>query len=282
MNSSRRSFLQAAAAAPILGAAFLNSQLAFAGIPESETGGVKFRLGLASYSFRKFDRANAIRMCVRARLGCICFKDFHLKMDATDEECRAAAEECKKAGLNLYACGTVYMKKPEDVVNAFRYAKAAGMNTIVCAPSPELLPLVEEKVKETGIYIAIHNHGPGDKVYPTPESVIEKVGKFDKRVGLCIDVGHTERIGASVLKSIFDYKDRIHDFHFKDITEKAQKGHGTLCGEGVLALPEYLAALKQIGYDRVVSFEWEEEADDPLPGLMQNVGYTRGLLRMMK
>jgi sugar phosphate isomerase/epimerase len=285
MNSSRRNFcriLGAVAAAPVFGASLFNTELAAAKAPETEAGGVKFHLGLASYSFRKFDRSKAIQMTARAGLGYICFKDFHLKLDSTDEECKAAAEECKKAGVNLYGCGVVYMKKPEEVVNVFRYAKAAGMSTIVGAPAPELLPLVDEKIKETGIYLAIHNHGPGDKVYGTPEIVMEKVGKFDQRIGICIDVGHTARIGGDVVKSILNFKDRIFDVHFKDINEKSQKGHGTICGDGVLELPEYLAAFKEIGYDRVVSFEWEEEAEDPLPGLMQNVGYVRGLLRMMK
>jgi sugar phosphate isomerase/epimerase len=211
----------------------------------------------------------------------MCFKDMHLKMDSTDEQCAAAAEECKKAGLALYGCGVVNMQNAAAVDNAFRYAKAAGMMTIIATPQPDVLPLVEAKVKETGIYVAIHNHGPGDKVYPTPETIMEKIGSLDKRIGMCMDVGHTARIGGDVVKSIREFKERIHDIHFKDETAATPQGQPCICGRGVLDLPGYLAALLEIGYDRVVSFEYETDANDPLPGLMESIGYVRGILRMM-
>jgi sugar phosphate isomerase/epimerase len=234
---------------------------------------------VASYTFRNFDRTKTIEMTRRAGFERLCFKDMHLKMTATDTECAAAAEECTKAGLTLYACGVVSMRNAADVNNAFRYAQAAGMETIVAVPQLAVLPQVEEKVKETGIFIAIHNHGPGDTLYPTPEAIMENVNSLDKRIGICIDVGHTARIGADVVKSILDYKDRIHDVHFKDGTAATPQGQTCICGRGVLDLYGYLTALIEIGYDRVVSFEYEADQDDPLPGLMESAGYIRGMLK---
>lgn len=275
-RSSRRQFLQAAAASTFV-SAFVPSLLS--GAEESASGTIKFELGLASYTTRKFDRAKTIEMANKAGLKFLCLKDFHLKLSSTDEECAAAAEECKKAGITLYGCGVVTMKKPEEVDNAFRYAKAAGMATIVAVPFPDVLKKVEEKVKETGICVAIHNHGPGDKMYPTPETIIDKIKDLDKRIGLCIDVGHTERIGVSAIESIKKYADRLLDLHIKDETEKTPKGKTCICGKGVLDLPGYIAALKEIGYDRVVSFEYEADADDPLPGLTASVEYIRALIK---
>jgi sugar phosphate isomerase/epimerase len=281
MKPSRRRFLQTAVAAPILAGFGMSNVIAKDNQEVSKSGEVKFQLGLASYTTRKFDRSQTIEMCKRAGLKNICFKDMHLKLTATDEECAAAVEECKKAGLNLYGGGVIYMNKPENVENAFRYAKACGMTTIVGVPEPSVLPLVDEKVKATGIYVAIHNHGPGDKVYPTPDSIIEKIENFDKRIGLCIDVGHTARIGVDVIETIKKYKNRIFDFHFKDETEASSKGQTCICGRGVLDLPGYLNAIKEVGYDRIVSFEYEADEKDPLPGLMESVGYTRGIIRML-
>jgi sugar phosphate isomerase/epimerase len=281
--TSRRRFLQAAVTLPVLTVAgnTTTSGTQLYAAEKSNSGEVKFSLGLASYSTRKFDRAQTLAICKRSGLPNVCFKDFHLKLTSTDDECKAAAEECRKNGVNLYAGGVIYMKKPEEVQNAFRYAKAAGMTTIVCAPDPPLLPQIDELVKETGIYIAVHNHGPGDKIYPTPESIIEKVGGLDKRIGLCIDVGHTARIGGDVIGSIKKFKDRIFEYHFKDETEATPRGKGCICGWGALDLPGYLAAVKESGYDRVVSFEYEIDENDPLPGLMASVGYVRGVLRML-
>lgn len=279
MNPSRRRFIRTAIAVPAFAGLGLSVSPSLAADPTESK--VKFRLGVASYTFRSFDRAKTLQMTRRAGLDAICFKDMHLAMNSTNEQCAAAAEETKKAGLDLYACGVVYMRNPEEVTNAFRYAKAAGMATIVAAPQPALLPLVEEKVKETGIYIAIHNHGPGDDTYPTPEAIMEKVGSLDKRIGICVDVGHTARIGGDVIQSIRDYKERIHDIHLKDETAATTQGQTCICGRGVLDLPGYLQALIDIGYDRVASFEYEADGNDPLPGLMESVGYIRGVLRMI-
>jgi len=276
MKLSRRHFIQTAVVVPSLAGLNVTSS-SFAAAPTAERK-PKFQLGVASYTFRNFDRARAIEMTRRAGFEKICFKDMHLKLMSTDEECAAAAEECKQAGLALYACGVVSMRNETEVDNAFRYAKAAGMETIVAVPQPAVLPQVEEKVKETGIYIAIHNHGPGDKLYPTPETIMERIHSLDKRIGMCIDVGHTARIGADVVKSIRDYKDRIYDIHLKDETEAAPQGQTCICGRGVLDLYSYLMALIEIGYDRVVSFEYEADQRDPLPGLMESAGYTRGML----
>jgi len=277
MNISRRRFIQTSVAVPAL-AGLGTTSSSFAAAQTAEHNKPKFTLGVASYTFRNFDRAKTIEMTRRAGFEKICFKDMHLKMTATNEECASAAEECAKAGLALYACGVVNMRNAEDVDNAFRYAKAASMETIVAVPQPAVLPQVEEKVKETGIYIAIHNHGPGDRLYPTPEVIMENIHTLDKRIGICIDVGHTARIGADVVKSIIDYKDRIHDVHFKDETEATPQGQTCICGRGVLNLYSYLMALIEIGYDRVVSFEYEADQRDPLPGLMESAGYVRGML----
>ena len=130
--------------------------------------GLPFQLGLASYTTRKFTLEETVAMAKRVGLTHLCLKSFHLPLDATDEQIVAAAKTVKDAGLDLYGGGVISMKKPEDVEQAFAYAKAAGMRTIVGVPAPEVLPLVNEKVKQFDIEVAIHNHGPGDKVYPTP------------------------------------------------------------------------------------------------------------------
>ena len=276
MNFSRREFLRTTTALALSAPLFPPLS---ASQKVSASGEIKFRLGLASYTFRKFNRADTIAAAKQIGLHSMCFKDFHLPMNAADEECTAAAAECKAAGITLYGCGVVYMNKPEDVENAFRYAKAAGMTTVVGVPKPELLPLVEEKVKATNIAVAIHNHGPGDKVYPTPESIYEKIKDLDKRIGICNDIGHTERSGVDGAEAIKKYGHRTLDMHIRDITEKTEKGRCCVCGTGVLDLAGYVNALKEIGYDRVVSFEYEANADNPMPGLTKSVEYMRELIK---
>jgi len=219
-----------------------------------------------------------LAMTKRVGLTHICLKSFHLPLDATVEQIAAAAAKVKEAGLDLYGCGVVSMKTEQDVNQAFDYAKAAGMRAIVAAPIPDVLPLVNEKVKQFDIEVAIHNHGPGDKIYPTPESIYEKVEKLDKRIGLCIDIGHTARIGADPIADAERFADRLLDVHVKDVSAAAPEGKTVEIGRGVIDIPAFLRTLIKINYARVASFEHEKDENDPLAGLAESVGYIRGVL----
>ena len=78
------------------------------------------------------------------------------------------------------------------------------------------LIIVNKKVKETGINLAIHNHGPGDEKYPTPESAYILIKDMDPGMGLCVDIGHTVRIGEDPIKDTARFMDRVLDIHIKD------------------------------------------------------------------
>ena len=238
----------------------------------------KFELGLASYTLREFKLEEALAMTRRVGLKYICLKDFHLAMDSTPAQIRATVQKVKDAGLILYGGGVIYMKNEKQVHRAFDYAKAAGMKVIVGVPQPEFLPLVNEKVRQYDIKVAIHNHGPTDKVYPTPASVYEKIKDLDKRIGLCNDIGHTMRAGIDPAVSARKYADRLLDVHMKDVSEAAAKGHGVEVGRGVIDIPRFLKTLIKIEYDGIVSFEYEKDAKDPMAGLAESVGYVKGVL----
>ncbi len=135
------------------------------------------------------------------------------------------------------------MSSEAEVHQAFDYAKAAGMKVIVGVPRPDVLALVEQKVKQYNIKVAIHNHGPGDKTYPTPESAMERIKSLDKRIGLCIDIGHTARIGADPIQDVVRFADRLHDLHIKDVSAAAASVETLEIGRGVIDMPAFLKAL---------------------------------------
>lgn len=280
--STRRTFLQAAA----VGTAAVLAPAGLARAAEPAAGGEAkkkpLKFGLASYTTRKFSLDETIAMAKRVGLEYLCLKDFHLPLTASADEIRAAAEKVKEAGLILYGCGVVTMRNEADVNRAFEYAKTAGMTTIIAAPMPEVLPLVDKKVREYDLFVAIHNHGPGDKVYPTPESIIEKIAKLDGRIGLCIDIGHTVRIGADPIRDAARYADRLHDVHIKDVSAAAPEGNTLEIGRGVIDIPAFLSVLLKTGYSKVVSYEYEKDEKDPLPGLAESVGYVNGVLAALK
>ena len=277
-EQSRRRFLQVAGvgAISLAGAGRGQAQIGSAG--KARKTKTRFELGLASYTLREFNLEQTLAMTKRVGLKNICLKSMHLELDSTPEQIRETVQKVKDAGLNLYGGGVIYMRDENQVNNAFDYAKAAGMKVIVGVPEPDLLSLVNEKVRQYDIKVAIHNHGPTDKVYPTPTSIIEKINKLDKRIGLCMDIGHTMRSGVDPSIPAKKYADRLIDLHIKDVSAADRNGHAVEMGRGIINIPEFFETLINIGYDSFASFEYEKDGKDPLAGLAESVGYARGVL----
>lgn len=239
------------------------------------------KIGVASYSLRKLSLDQTIKALTRFSVTHVCLKSMHMPLDSSDEEIRRISAKVRDAGLNLYGAGVIYMKTKEEVLNAFRYAKAADLDVIVGVPNHELLPLANEQVQEYDIKLAIHNHGPGDKLYPTAQSIYDRIQDFDNRVGMCLDIGHEIRIGLNAHESARKYADRIYDVHLKDVNVAAPEGHNIEMGHGVIDIPGFLKVLMEINYQGVVGIEYEKDGDDPLPGLAESLGYIRGILSIM-
>ena len=244
----------------------------------AKKGKEKFDLGLASYTFKKFNTEQTIAMTKRLGLKYICFKDFHMPLKSTPAEIEKTAAKVKEAGLTLYACGVIYMKTEADIQQAFDYAKAAGIKMIIGVPNYELLGSVEKKVKEYDIKVAIHNHGADFPLYPSPASAYERVKDLDKRMGLCIDVGHTQRAGIDPSEAVEKFADRLLDLHIKDESSATTEGTTVEMGRGVIDLVKLMRTLIKINYSGIASFEFEKDETDPLAGVAESVGYTRGIL----
>lgn len=236
------------------------------------------KLGLTTYTFREFNLEQAVAMTRRVGLEYICLKDLHLPLDSGPEKIAEVTKMVRGAGLKLYGGGVIYMRSEEAVNGAFAYAKAAGMKTITAMPSEELLTLVEKNVRRYDIRVAIHNHGPGDELYPTPASIYRRVRDMDKRVGICMDIGHTMRAGVDPCEAAERFGYRLLDIHIKDVTAATKEGKTVEIGRGVIDIPRFVGILVDMDYSGVVSFEYEKDAKDPLAGLAESVGYVKGVL----
>ncbi|HEY3936535.1 MAG TPA: sugar phosphate isomerase/epimerase [Bryobacteraceae bacterium] len=269
----RRSFLGGAAGLAVA----VNSELRG---QEYRIAGADLKLGIASYSFRKFTRTQAIQMTKELGTPYLNVKDFHLKLDSTPEEIDAAKKEFADAGIILVGCGNVSFPKDDetDIRNKFEYAKRAGFPLIVCAPTAETLPKLEKYVKEYNIKIAVHNHGPEDKHFPTPESVLKAEKGMDPRCGLCMDIGHTSRTGVDIVEWIVKAGPRLLDMHVKDLADPMVKESQVAVGDGKLPLPRIFLQLIKMKYNGSVNLEYEVHADDPMPGMQKSFSYMRGVL----
>lgn len=238
------------------------------------------RLGVASYSLREFPRDKALEMVKALRTPYINFKSVHLEYDKTPAELAEIRTQVEAAGFKIVGGGTITFNVDTDegVEKYFAYAKAAGMPTMVSTGAPAVLPRVEKFAKQYDIKVALHNHGPEDKNYPAPGDFMKIIKSMDRRMGLCIDVGHTARAGVDPAKAILDAGPRLHDVHMKDLTDLSTPRSQVAVGEGKLPIAQIFQALQAIRYPGYVNLEYEINSKDPLPGMQQSFAHMRGVL----
>ncbi len=267
--------------------------LPFAGLPDfvaAQTAPADpwrgLKIGVATYTFREWPIEETIKGLQRSGMKYISIKNVknHIDLSHTTEERKARAKMFRDAGMVPLSVGNVSMRTGEaDIRKAFEYARDIGVTTIVCAPSQDAIPILDKMVKEFDIKLAIHNHGPEDKgFFPSPYDVWKAVEKYDKRIGLCIDVGHTARAGVDPAESIIKCKERLYDVHLKDISALGNRNTPIEGGRGILNLKAILSALIKINYQGLAGYEYEKDGKDPLPGLTETLGYTKGLLAGLK
>jgi sugar phosphate isomerase/epimerase len=249
------------------------------GTPSGEA--LPVRLGLASYTFRNFTRAQMIGYMKQLRVFALNAKDVkdHLPMDPEGE--KAALADYAAAGITLHAVGAIYFDKDDDadIRNKFEYCKRAGVGVIVAGdPAPGTLPRIEKFVKEYDIRIAIHNHGPEDKLWPSPLDVLKAVKGMDPRMGCCIDVGHCVRAGTDVVQAIREAGPRLFNVHMKDLTDFQNKESQVPVGDGKMPVRKMFEALAAMKYQGFVDLEYEVHPDDPMPGVIASFAFMRGVL----
>ena len=290
--TTRRSFLKqaglataAAVGGQALGTSVIHAQQTVATGHGQDT----FRLGMAGYTFNKFKLDPTLEMVKKVDVHYLCIKDFHLPLNSTDPEIAAFHAKCKSFNVTGYGVGPIYMGSEQEVNDAFAYARRVGVKLLVGVPfkmvekkrvaSVELLKLVDAKVREFDIQYAIHNHGPDmPELFPSAESAMELIQDLDKRVGLCLDIGHEFRDGKDPVKAMTRFADRVHDIHLKNVTAPDRKGRGIEMPRGAIDLLAFVRVLRQVKYSGVCGLEYEKDMDNPLTGVAESVGYFRGLM----
>ena len=286
---SRRQLIKAGTIAAVIPAipAISNTVLGTCNIAPTEEPDpwLGLKVGVATYTLRALKIEDAIQGVKRVGLKYVSIKNVtnHIDLSHSSEERKKRAQMFRDAGITPLSVGNINMRMGEDEIRqAFLFARDIGVPTIVCAPTQDLIPLLDKMVKEFDIRLAIHNHGPEDKFFPSPYDVMRAIEKFDKRIGLCIDVGHTARAGVDPAESIIKCQERLYDVHLKDISAMGNKNTPIEAGRGILDSKAILAALLRIKFQGLVGFEYEKDEKDPVPGLAESVGYNKGLLASLK
>jgi sugar phosphate isomerase/epimerase len=273
---SRRAFFGTVASAVALPAL---AGAATSVVATQASAGKTLKLGVASYSMRKFTLDQALDMARALGIQYMTFKDVHVPRTDPPETTRALRAKIEAAGITIMGGGTITMQNDAAQIRQdFVYAKNAGMPLIYASPDPAALDVIESMVKEHDVKLVIHNHGPEDKWWPAPKDAYNAIKARDKRMGLCIDIGHTTRTGTDPVQACLDCQDRLYDMHVKDLKVKTDKDSQVEVGRGVLDFPSLFRTLLKVGYQGQVGLEYEIKENDPLPGMQESIAYMRGVL----
>lgn len=252
---------------------------------KASDGGDLFHLGMAGYTFNKFDIDTTLAFMKKIDVHYLCIKDFHLPLDADAEKISAFKAKLAAADVIGYGVGPIYMKDASAVDKAFAYAQRVGVDLIVgvpgtwgdTKPNAEVLDRIEQKVKETNIRMAFHLHGPDMQLYPDATSIWEDVKDRDPRMGMCLDIGHNLRYGSDSIRDLKRYAKRVFDIHLKDVTAPTKSGHAIELGRGIIDFPAFIKMLRKVGYKGSVSLEYEKDMSDPFIGIAESVGYFKAV-----
>lgn len=241
----------------------------------------KFHLSCADWTFHNFDIDTTLQTLQKCDIHYLCIKDFHLPLDAADEQIKAFHAKCAEYGVTGYGVGPIYQNTQEEVDRAFAYARKVGVKVMLSVPPYELLPYVNEKIKEyPEIKYAIHLHGPDLEVYQDATVIWEKVKDLHPNIGMCLDIGHDFRNGADPVADLEQYHTRVFDMHIKDETDNSKEGKCIEMGRGKIDFPAFVRMMRKVGYEGMCSLEYEKDMDNPFLGIAESYGYMKAVCQL--
>ena len=244
---------------------------------EGPRGYEDFKIGVAGYTYRSYDIDQTLAFLKSMEVHYMSVKDWWLPLDSTKEQMDAFKAKCREYDVEPYILGPIYMRSEAEVDRAFAYAERYGSDVFIGVPNYELTDYVIKKVKDTGIKVAIHTHGPDGAPFPNIQKVAEVYKDPSLGIGCCMDLGHSVRMGEDIVKDIKKYKAWIYDIHIKDESEASKAGKTWEMGRGVMDFRPIMKVLRQIKYKGVVSLEFEKNGNNPHPGVAESIGYLRGV-----
>lgn len=282
MKINRRSFIKTGLAGAALAAVGCKPNVAETPNEIKTTAADnKFHLSCADWTFHLFDIDTALQTLQKCDIHYLCIKDFHLPLDATEEQIKAFHAKCAEYGVTGYGVGPIYQNTEEEVDKAFEYTRKVGAKVMLSVPPYELLPYVDKKIKEyPEIKYAIHLHGPDLDVYQDATVIWDKVKDLDPRIGMCLDIGHDFRNGADPVADLEKYHTRVFDMHIKDETDNSKAGQCVEMGRGKIDFPAFVRMMRKVGYDGMCSLEYEKDMDNPFVGIAESYGYMKAVCKL--
>lgn len=269
-QKTRRDFLIAGAA--VAGATLFDLRRLLAeSVPGPQREYGWFPMGIQSYSLRHLKVDDALTTIHDLGIHQVELFSAHLALDASDDTISEMKRKTRRLEIRMTAHGVNHFSKDHEANRRiFDFANRAGIRNLSADPDPdtETFDSLEKLVKDSGIRIAIHNHGPGHR-YGEIAQIQKVLEGRHPWIGVCADLGHFIRSAVDPVEAIRAFKGRLWGIHLKDFAEEKRDTRGVVLGKGHLDLVAVFRALREVEFpaDGGLSLEYEEP--DPLPAIKE-------------
>lgn len=243
-------------------------------------GATKLRLGIGAYTYHSLSVDDMIVQLTKLKIREIELSrgEFMTFKHPPAEMFEAFRRRIDAAGIRCVSYYAPTIKSRQDLDDSVRFAKILGVSNISGDPEGEWLKAVDERLTREGLTFGIHNHYFPKRrfTYESPEDILKALEGRSKTMGCTLDIGHIISCGYDPLDAIKKLGPHLRIVHLKDIQAPGAEVNVPL-GTGLCKIPEVMAALKKIGFQGLVAFEYEKEGeinDD----VARQIAYARRLL----
>lgn len=135
---------------------------------------------------------------------------------------------------------------------------------------------VSSFAKDRGITLALENHG---RLCARTDEILDLLGEVDSpNLRLNLDIGNFLEVDEDPVSSVRKLAPLAVHTHIKDFKKSEEKIIPAVLGEGDVDLDGCLRTLKQKGYDRYLSLEYEAEIDSKA-GVERSLGALKNCLQ---
>ena len=222
--------------------------------------GYEPKVGIQSWTLRNMDFDQVVEFAKKHKIRNLELIAKHIDPMGPLDEAKRRKAILDKNGLTCYSFGVAgtSMDKEQNR-KLFEFAKLMKIKVIIVEPKNMAeWDNLEALVKEYNIKLAVHNHGITTP-YGNPATVQKILDSRDKRIGVCLDIGHVTGAGFDAAKVFHDYNGRVYDIHLKDKHVVKKDGKEQILdveiGTGDANYDGVFAELKKAGWKGVMAIE---------------------------